>query len=202
MLATQGFTRHVSPTRLPTTTRAPPGNADPDENRVDASLPLGVKLTGYRSLNLLVLLGIGLVLFRVLHYLYFSAKLAQALLPVRYSYYMIDSHSSLQNGRFLAISPPSLNAVPFNKVNTTYFIVSVSVLLLSDSRLASYIQMVNVIQTSVREVSLLCAVLARNPSRLTLCFRCTRALAANLPVPVSAEPVTRHNGLAKFFLSL
>ena len=53
---------------------------------------------------------------------------------------------------------------------------------------------VNVIPTSVREVSLLCAVLARNPSHLTLRLSCARALAANLSVPVRAETVTRHNG--------
>ena len=45
---------------------------------------------------------------------------------------------------------------------------------------------------SIGEVSLLCAVLARNPSRLTLCLRCARALAANLSVPVRTETVTRH----------
>lgn len=58
----------VLPAGLPTTTEPSqaPGNADPDdpeENEVDALLPLGVKLTGYRLLNLVVLLGIGLFKF-------------------------------------------------------------------------------------------------------------------------------------------
>ncbi|KAH9996398.1 hypothetical protein BJV74DRAFT_287864 [Russula compacta] len=58
----------VLPATLPTTMEPSqaPGYADPDdpeENEVHTSLPLGVKLTGYRLLNLVVLLGIGLFKF-------------------------------------------------------------------------------------------------------------------------------------------
>jgi hypothetical protein len=43
-----------------------PGNArldDTEENAVSASPPFGVKLTGYRLLNIIVLLGFGLAKF-------------------------------------------------------------------------------------------------------------------------------------------
>jgi hypothetical protein len=36
---------------------------DPEENAIDESPPLGVKLTGYRLLNIIVLLGFGLSKF-------------------------------------------------------------------------------------------------------------------------------------------
>ena len=64
--AAQHIELQVLPAALPTTTELPPGNGDPDdpeENEVDASLPLGVKLTAYRLLNLVVLLAIGLAKF-------------------------------------------------------------------------------------------------------------------------------------------
>jgi hypothetical protein len=64
--AAQHIEFQVLPAALPTTTELPPGNGDPDdpeENEVDASLPLGVKLTAYRLLNLVVLLAIGLAKF-------------------------------------------------------------------------------------------------------------------------------------------
>ena len=44
----------------------PPGNADPDgpeENEVNAPVPLGVKLTAYRLLNLVIILALGLAKF-------------------------------------------------------------------------------------------------------------------------------------------
>ncbi|KAI0247203.1 hypothetical protein BJV78DRAFT_952521 [Lactifluus subvellereus] len=56
----------VLPAGLPATVEPPPGNADPDdleENEVDAPPPLGVKLTGYRLLNLAVLLAFGVAKF-------------------------------------------------------------------------------------------------------------------------------------------
>jgi hypothetical protein len=65
--AAQHIELQVLPAAMPTTTELPPGNGDPDdpeENEVlDASLPLGVKLTAYRLLNLVVLLAIGLAKF-------------------------------------------------------------------------------------------------------------------------------------------
>jgi hypothetical protein len=56
----------VLPAGLPVTIQRPPGSADPDgaeEVEVDTPLPLGVKLTGYRFLNLTVLLSFGLAKF-------------------------------------------------------------------------------------------------------------------------------------------
>jgi|SRR6266851_3150435 len=66
--AAQHIELQVLPAALPTTTELPPGSGDPDdpeENEVDASksLLLGVKLTAYRLLNLVVLLAIGLAKF-------------------------------------------------------------------------------------------------------------------------------------------
>jgi hypothetical protein len=56
----------ILPVGLPVPIEPPPGSADPDnpeQNEVDGQLPLGVKLTGYRSLNLAVLLAFGLSKF-------------------------------------------------------------------------------------------------------------------------------------------
>ena len=56
----------VLPAALPTTTEPPSGNTDPEdpgENEVDDSFPLGVKLTAYRLLNLVVMLAFGLAKF-------------------------------------------------------------------------------------------------------------------------------------------
>lgn len=56
----------VLPAAAPTTAEPPPGNADPDdpeENEVDIPVPLGVKLTTYRLLNLVVVLATGLAKF-------------------------------------------------------------------------------------------------------------------------------------------
>ena len=50
----------------PTTAEPPPGNADPDdpeENEVDVPVPLGVKLTTYRLLNLVIILASGIAKF-------------------------------------------------------------------------------------------------------------------------------------------
>ena len=56
----------VLPTAAPTAAEPPPGNADPDdpeENEVDIPVPLGVKLTAYRLLNLVVIIATGLAKF-------------------------------------------------------------------------------------------------------------------------------------------
>jgi hypothetical protein len=56
----------VLPAGLPATVEPPPGNGDADnteENEVDTPPPLGVKLTGYRLLNLVVLLAFGAAKF-------------------------------------------------------------------------------------------------------------------------------------------
>jgi len=56
----------VLPAAAPTIPEPPPGNADPDgpeENEVDAPVPLGVKLTAYRLLNLVIILALGLAKF-------------------------------------------------------------------------------------------------------------------------------------------
>jgi hypothetical protein len=59
----------VLPAALPTTIARPPsgsGNVDPEDpegNEVDDSFPLGVKLTVYRLLNLVVILAFGLAKF-------------------------------------------------------------------------------------------------------------------------------------------
>jgi len=56
----------VLPAAAPTSSEPPPGNADPDdpeENEVDAPVPLGVKLTAYRLLNLVIILALGLAKF-------------------------------------------------------------------------------------------------------------------------------------------
>jgi hypothetical protein len=54
------------PATLPTAAGPALGNADPDdpeENEVEAPLPLGVKLTAYRILNMLVILTFGVAKF-------------------------------------------------------------------------------------------------------------------------------------------
>ena len=54
------------PVAAATISEPPPGNADPDdpeENEVDDPVPLGVKLTTYRLLNLVTILVLGLAKF-------------------------------------------------------------------------------------------------------------------------------------------
>jgi hypothetical protein len=56
----------VLPAAAATTVGPLPGNADPEdpeENEVDVPIPLGVKLTTYRLLNMIILLAFGLAKF-------------------------------------------------------------------------------------------------------------------------------------------
>jgi hypothetical protein len=60
---TEHIELQVLPPALPPTAEPPTHNADPEdpeENEVDASFPLGVKLTAYRLLNVVVILAFGL----------------------------------------------------------------------------------------------------------------------------------------------
>jgi hypothetical protein len=59
----QVLTAASSTTTAPPSRNADPEDPDMEENEVDASFPLGVKLTTYRLLNVVIILAFGLAKF-------------------------------------------------------------------------------------------------------------------------------------------